>query len=632
MTDEHATEAQEWAAAEGSLPLGRLDVSRIRERNRKKRLVWLFVFLLVPFSYLLYRQFTNPIQLPQISPQLLLVLPMLFMMMLFMGYALYLLMTTRSPHVLVRPEDIEVGLDEVRGLDTQVGEVQRTLDVFLGYASYREQLGGNPRRAVLLEGPPGTGKTYLAKATAKSASVPFLFISGPAFQTFWQGMSAMRIRSYFRTLRKLARRDGGAIGFIEEIDAIGSSRMGVASASPERLSSDGEPGGYGPVVSRFMGSGDSGLINELLIQMQSFDQPRFFRRIRNRFVEWMNGFLPREKRMKVGKPEYHNILVFAATNRADMLDAALLRPGRFDQRLYFDPPTRRSRRDLIDFFLDRRSHHEQLDRDEIRDQLARDTLGYTPVMIEHLTDEALLVGIKNGRRSMNVEDIYEAKLNEEIGLKQPVVYTDGEREAIATHEAGHATVAHFLGKDRKLEVLSIIKRRSSLGVLTHGDTEERFTRTRSEIEALIAIALGGMVAEEEFLGESGTGPASDLAAATELATHMVGSLGMAGSLISYDAMVDGPLSSKNLTGKVLSDADGKARVEQILEAQRARAREVLTERRHVIEALRDALVERDELVGGEITDVIEAALAIGAAEGAEAPDADQVRLGPPEPS
>jgi ATP-dependent Zn protease len=176
--------------------------------------------------------------------------------------------------------------------------------------------------------------------------------------------------------------------------------------------------------------------------------------------------------------------------------------------------------------------------------------------------------------------------------------------------AGHATVAYFFARDEsRLEVLTIIKRRDSLGLLLHGDLEERFTRTRSEMETRIAIALGGMVSEEVFLGESGTGPSSDLRTATALAAQMVGALGMAGSLVSYEAMLEGPLNTKNLTGKVLSDADGKRRVEEILNAQKERVTTLLENNRDIVAALRDALVERDELVGDEITDVIHAAIA-----------------------
>jgi ATP-dependent Zn protease len=416
----------------------------------------------------------------------------------------------------------------------------------------------------------------------------------------WFGMTGARIRSFFKQLRKLARKEGGAIGFIEEIDAIGGDR-GSVSATPDRT-------GLGRVASAMVGPGSTGMVNELLIQMQSFDSPPWRSRAKAHMIEWVNSYLRPDKRIPATKPSYNNILLIAATNRADDLDPALLRPGRFDRRLYFDLPTKQGRRELVDFFLERKSHRSQLDDDAVRERLAHDTFGYTPVMIEHLFDEALLVALRNGRREMDLSDIHEAKLTEELGFKQPVTYTERDRVAVATHESGHATVAYFLGKGRRLEVLSIIKRRQALGLLAHGDEEERFTRTRTEIEAGIAIALGGLVAEEVFFGESGTGPASDLGGATSLAAQMVGSFGMAGSLISYDAIAEGPIGSKNLVGRVLADSDGKARVDEILDAQKARVTALLEERRDVVVALRDALIARDELVGQEIVETIEMAL------------------------
>jgi ATP-dependent Zn protease len=581
---------------------GSADVSRIQQRTRHRRLIRMLTVVGAIDLFLWYRYAINdPVGLPSLPDQWGLYLPFMLLFLLLGLVILWPLASGRSPALVIRPQHIDVGLEEVKGLDPQVDEVIRTLNVFLGYATFREVLGGNPRRGVLFEGPPGTGKTYLAKAMAKQAGVPFLFVAAPAFQSMWYGMTNVRIRSFFRALRKAARAEGGAIGFIEEIDAIGSDRGGAAmSPVPPNL--------LGRTAARFGTSVGSAMVNELLIQMQSFDQPPWRHRMRDRLVQWLNGLLPEGLEISVGRPVYHNILLIAATNRADSLDRALLRPGRFDRRLYFDLPTKHLRRDLVDFFLERKSHAPEMDQEDVRERLAHDTFGYTPVMIEHLFDESLLVALREGRDAMSVADVYRAKLTEEVGLSQEVPYTQEERDAVATHEAGHAVAAYLQGKSRRMEVLSIIKRRGSLGLLAHRDLEERFTKTRSELEALLTIALGGMTAEEIFFGESGTGPGADLAQATEIAAMMVGALGMEGSLISYEAVSDGMLS-RNLVGKVLADPDAKRRLDALLHAQKARTRAALEENRDLIETLRDALIARDELVGEEIVRVIEEGLA-----------------------
>jgi cell division protease FtsH len=594
------------------LRAGAADVSRVRRRTTTRRLLRAIVSVYGLAVLLSWLQLTHRLRLPPLPPNADIwgapaALVVLFAFVLLVP----MLLSARSPHIMIRPEHIDTGLTEVRGLDPQVDEVIRSLNVFLGYATFREVLGGTPRRGILFEGPPGTGKTYLAKAMAKQAGVPFLFAAAPAFQSMWFGMSNTKIRAFFKALRKAATREGGAIGFIEEIDAIGGHRDGGMGMTPAPAGVDGArpiQGWTGRSASRFMSNTGSGFVNELLIQMQSFDQPPTRQRIKERVYQWANGYLPESRQIRAGRPTYHNILLIAATNRADALDTALLRPGRFDRRLYFDPPGKQGRRDLLDYFLDRKAHAPELDLDDARERLAHDTFGYTPVMLEHLLDEALLVALRCGRGAMIVSDVSEAKLAEEIGLKQLVSYTEAERRSVATHEAGHATVAHMVGKGRRLEVLSIIKRRGSLGLLGHTDIEERFTRSRSELEATLAIAMGGMVAEELFLGESGTGAGADLAGATEVAALMIGALGMGASLISFEAVAEGLVASRNLVGKVLRDPDSKDQVEGILRAQKVRAVGLLSENRDVVAALRDELLARDELIGDEITDVIHGAL------------------------
>jgi len=317
----------------------------------------------------------------------------------------------------------------------------------------------------------------------------------------------------------------------------------------------------------------------------------------------LNLFLPTHRRIAKKPPAASNILVIAATNRAADLDPALLRPGRFDRSIHFDLPSRTGRREIIDYYLAKKAHVPELDKEERRDQLAAMTFGYTPVMIEHLFDEALVWSLRDGRASMDWADVQQAKMTEEIGLKQPVEYTEDEKRTIATHEAGQATVAYLVGQNRKLEVLSIIKRRDALGLLAHTDTEERYTRTRSELIGAMKIAFGGMSAEELFFGESGTGPSGDLVHATKIAAQMVGSFGMAGSLVSYEAIEAGPIS-QGIVGKVLGNEDARNAVEKLLEQSKADVRRLLDDNRHLVMALRDELLAKEELIGDEIVEVL----------------------------
>jgi cell division protease FtsH len=516
---------------------------------------------------------------------------MVLMGVLVLVLAVPMLGAGRSPHVLYRPDEIDTRLSDVVGVAPVVEEVVKTLNLFLAHKTFKDRMGGTPRRAILFEGLPGTGKTHLAKAMAGEAGVPFLFVSSSAFQSMFYGQTNRKIRSYFKALRSYARREGGAIGFIEEIDAIGASRSGMGGTGRE---------------------GVAGVVNELLIQLQSFDTPTLGVRFLGALVDGVNRYLPRGHRLHKPRSAPANILLVGATNRAQDLDPALLRPGRFDRTVTVDVPNRAGRREILDYYLDRKAHDADLDDPAKRETLAAVTFGYSPVMLEHLLDEALVWALRRGAERLSWEDLQRAKMTEELGLAQPVAYAENERRTIATHESGHATVAWLVARHRKLEVLSIIKRRSALGLLSHSETEERWTRTRSEMEHMLRIAFGGMVAEELFFGETSSGVAGDLHSATEIAAGMVGAYGMAGRLRSLEA-VQGPVGA-NLVAKVLADDDAAGMVEELLVAARDDVRDLLGSHRHVVEALRDALLEREELIGDEIVDVMVTAAALHDAE------------------
>ncbi|MEH3075751.1 MAG: AAA family ATPase [Quadrisphaera sp.] len=610
------------------------DVGRNRERRRQRRLLRIAVVLGPVAGYLWYRILTgdpvslDDLALPAVDP-IYLITGVFFALLIVLLLA-QVVVSGRSPHLVYRPEQIDVSMDDVKGLGPVKEEVQRSLDLFLAGRTFRREMGGTPRRGLLFEGPPGTGKTHMAKAMAREAGVPFLYVSGTSFQSMYYGATARKIRSYFRALRKAARAEGGAIGFIEEIDAIATVRHGmpmapagsVAPSAPVASSAVTCCGGLeglplqssrasvarlgGTTVSTMTTEGVGGVVNELLVQMQSFDEPTGAQQLLGRLVDAVNLLLPAHRQLPRPKVEPVDVLLIAATNRADSLDPALLRPGRFDRRLTFDAPDQRGRREVLDHFLSRKAHEAELDDDERRDALAGITAGSTPVMIENLLDEALVNAVRRGAGAMSWKDVEHARLVTSVGLGSPVGYTAREARLIATHEAGHAVVAHLVAPQRRLEVLTIIKRAGALGLLAHGDAEEVWTRSRSELVSLVQIAFGGQVAEELAFGDVSTGPSSDLAYATRIGAQMVGAAGMASSLVSF-AAAEGSPGGEGLVGRVLGDAHARAQLEELLGAQRDAVRALLGANTHLVAALRDALLERHELIGHEITDVLAAA-------------------------
>ena len=594
------------------------DVGVSREVSRRRRWMRLTAVVLGLAFVLSWRAIVAPgdlVPLPHVDPITLTIIAFFAVMLLMAGGQQYL--SARSPHVSYRPEQIDTTLADVVGIDGVKEDVVRSLNLFLAHKTFASEMGGTPRRGLLFEGAPGTGKTHLARAMAREAGVPFLFVSATSFQSMWYGATAKKIRSYFKALRKAARKEGGAIGFIEEIDAIAMSRGGVSTGmSPLAVAgcygTASLPAAYaapaGLMKTPFMSEGTGGVVNEMLVQMQSFDALTGWQRIGGWLVDRVNLLLSPDRQLSRPQAIPTNVLLIAATNRADSLDPALLRPGRFDRRLTFDLPAKDGRRKLIDHFLTKKAHTDELD-DDKRDALAAVSQGYTPVMIEHLFDEALVNAVRRGERAMTWKDVEHARLVEEVGMGQPVGYTDHETRLIATHEAGHATLAWLTAPQRRLEVLTIVKRRSALGLLAHGDREDVFTRSRTELQALIQIAMGGQCAEEIFFGDVSTGPGGDLLYATNCAAEMIGAHGMNGSLVSYLAVQNSSFSDTNIVGRVLADDRGRDAVEALLQEQKATAKRLLEDNRHLVEALRDALMERHELVGSEITDVLEAAAA-----------------------
>ena len=413
-----------------------IDANANRERTRQKRLRKLLIMLGAAFAYLLWRLVNdNPIRLGipgwlMGNPEIIIALGMI----LILGTVIFIPFLTagKSPHTLLRASDSNIRLDDVVGADQTKREAIDSMNLFLASETFQREMGGNARRGVLFEGPPGTGKTYLAKAMAAEAGVPFLFVSASEFQSMYYGQTNKKIRSFFKALRKAARDEGGAIGYIEEFDAIGGARSGMNSGS--------------------MREGIVGVVNELLVQMQSFDLPTGRQKFKASLIDWFNGFLPADKRRPRPSRSEANILIVASTNRAADLDPALLRPGRFDRIIGFNLPPRADRLEIAQYYLNKKNHDEAVTAALIADLSA----GYTPVKIEKLLDEALIIALRYSRTSMNVTDVLQAQLVTEVGVAHEMGYHPDERRRIAIHEAGHALTAILTRRDVKMA--SILRR------------------------------------------------------------------------------------------------------------------------------------------------------------------------------
>jgi cell division protease FtsH len=387
----------------------------------------------------------------------------------FAGLALYRIVTGRVPTLekarTVDPQQVTVTFADVAGVDEAKEEVREIVD-FLREPAKFASIGGRIPRGILLVGPPGTGKTLLARSMAGEAKVPFISSSGSDFVEMYAGVGAARVRKLFRE----ARRHKSCIIFIDELDAVGRNRGGNSLSHEEREQT----------------------LNQLLVEMDGFAQSE-------------------------------GVIVVAATNRQDILDAALLRPGRFDRQVTVGNPDLKGREQILRVHTKKIALQPDIDLRSI----ARGTPGFSGADLANLMNEAALLAARVGRTTVTNGDLDAARDKVLMGVeRKSVAMSERERVTCAYHEAGHAVVAAMLPDADPLHKVTIIPRGRALGVTMQLPEADRYTHSKPFIEAQIAILMGGRVAEEQFLRQMTSGASNDIERVTDLARKMVCELGM----------------------------------------------------------------------------------------------------------
>jgi cell division protease FtsH len=439
-----------------------------------------------------------------------------------------------------------VTFEDVAGVDEAKEELEEIIE-FLRHPKKFQALGAKIPRGVLLVGPPGSGKTLLAKAIAGEAGVPFFSISGSEFVEMFVGVGASRVRDLFEQAKKSAP----CLVFIDEIDAVGRQRgAGLGGGHDEREQT----------------------LNQLLVEMDGFDPNA-------------------------------GIIVIAATNRPDILDPALLRPGRFDRRIVVDNPDSKGRRAILDVHV----RGKPVSEDVTLDVLARRTPGFSGADLANMVNEAALLAARRGKKRIGRSELDEAIERVIAGpQRKSRILSPKERELTAYHEAGHALLGKLLPQANPPHKVTILPRGMALGYTLPLPQEEKYTLTRGEILANITAILGGRVAEEIVFGEITTGAANDFEKATDLARKMVTEFGMSDKLgpLTLGAK-HGPVflgrdlvESRNYSEEIAYEIDKEVR--RIIDECYGRARQVLTEHKAVLERISRALLERESLESDEL--------------------------------
>ena len=457
----------------------------------------------------------------------------------------------KSKAKLMTKDQPRITFKDVAGIDEAVEELMEIKE-FLASPAKFQALGAKIPKGVLLYGPPGSGKTLLARAVAGEAGVPFFSISGSDFVEMFVGVGASRVRDLFEQ----AKGSAPAIIFMDEIDAVGRHRgAGLGGGHDEREQT----------------------LNQLLVEMDGFD-------------------------MKTG------VILIAATNRPDILDPALLRPGRFDRQIVVDRPDLRGRIGILKVH----TRDKPLEDDVDLEVLARRTPGFTGADLANLVNEAALLAARHGKKKLDMEEMEESIDRVLAGPERRTrLISDKEKEIIAYHESGHALLAHVLPNADPVHKISIIPRGQALGYTLTLPTEDRYLVTKSELVDELAMLLGGRVAEEMVFDELTTGDQNDIEKATKLARKMVCEFGMSDKL--------GPLTLGQKQGEVFLGRDFYAHqdysdqiayeidqeVRRLVNEAYAQAESILTENREKLDLVAKALIERETLEKDQLLAILE---------------------------
>ncbi|AKR43700.1 ATP-dependent zinc metalloprotease FtsH [Methylophilus sp. TWE2] len=437
---------------------------------------------------------------------------------------------------------------DVAGCDEAKEEVAELVE-FLKDPSKFQKLGGRIPRGVLMVGPPGTGKTLLARAIAGEAKVPFFSISGSDFVEMFVGVGAARVRDMFET----AKKNSPCIVFIDEIDAVGRHRgAGTGGGNDEREQT----------------------LNQMLVEMDGFEANS-------------------------------GVIVIAATNRADVLDKALLRPGRFDRQVMVGLPDIKGREQILNVHM----RKVPIDPDVKADILARGTPGFSGADLANLVNEAALFAARRNKRTVDMQDFEDAKDKIFMGPeRKSMVMREEERLNTAYHESGHAVVAKLLPKADPVHKVTIMPRGWALGLTWQLPEHDRISNYKDKMLEDISILFGGRIAEEIFMNQMSTGASNDFERATKMARDMVTKFGMSdtlGTMVYAGSEQDswmGSMSSRTVSEATQQKVD--AEIRRILDEQYAIARKLLEDNRDKVEAMTKALMEFETIDADQINDIM----------------------------